>query len=336
MPSFLDRFMAAVNRLPGPYWLTYLLLFLLESFILHIAAWADGWLPVYTVSPLPLLYPVWLWGPLTIMTYLNSVSLKALSNFRPLLKLDDEQFNRLKYEFTTMPPRGVFFSGLFWCIVYVGLNYVSYDAFFVKYGLGPLGMVVTFLSGLLSFATVSAVYYHALRQLSLVNRTVMVAQSFNLFRIEPVYAFSRLTSQTGISWMIMLSLTLLLYPFQIANMLVLAILIFQVGLALAAFVLPLRVVNRRLVAGKRRLLAEFNQRLESLLDRLHRFVDGNTVEDVYQLESAMNALSAEREILNRIPTWPWRAGTLTGFLSAIVLPIVLFVVQLIIAKLMSG
>jgi hypothetical protein len=43
-------------------------------------------------------------------------------------------------------------------------------------------------------------------------------------------------------------------------------------------------------------------------------------------------LTAERDVLNGLPTWPWLPGTLTGFLSATILPIVLFIIQLAIQK----
>ena len=58
-PSFLDRFMDSVERLPVPYWLTYLLLFILQSSLVHIAAWLDGWLPAYRLDPLLFLFPAW-------------------------------------------------------------------------------------------------------------------------------------------------------------------------------------------------------------------------------------------------------------------------------------
>jgi hypothetical protein len=44
-PSFLDRFMGFVERLPSPYWLTYLALFLVQVMITHVLAWIDGWVP---------------------------------------------------------------------------------------------------------------------------------------------------------------------------------------------------------------------------------------------------------------------------------------------------
>jgi hypothetical protein len=39
--------------------------------------------------------------------------------------------------------------------------------------------------------------------------------------------------------------------------------------------------------------------------------------------------------LNGIPTWPWRGGTLAGFLSVTLLPIILFIIQLGIASLLG-
>jgi hypothetical protein len=42
----------------------------------------------------------------------------------------------------------------------------------------------------------------------------------------------------------------------------------------------------------------------------------------------LNGLKAERDIVTSIPTWPWRPGTRISFLSAIVLPIIYFLIQL--------
>ena len=231
-----------------------------------------------------------------------------------------------------MPPRGVILSGVMWAIVYFLLTYLTYDGFYVRYGLGVFFQVFTFLQGLITYSTGSAIYYHSLRQLWLVNRTVKMVKRFNLFQLEPVYAFSRLTSRTGISWMIMLGLTLLMFPLELAKGLMLAVLGFQVVLAVAAFVLPLRFVNYHLVSEKRRLLAEHNQRIESTLDHLHRSLDKNETDTAEQLGNTLVGLHTEREILMNISTWPWRTGTLTGFLSAIVLPIALLLIQLGIEK----
>jgi hypothetical protein len=334
-PSYLDRFMDFIGRLPIPYWLTYLGLFILQGAIMHILAWLDGWLPAFTFNPLLLLFPLWQWLTLAIITYLNSVSRQALSIFSPLLNIEEDELKTLAYEFTTMPSRGVILSGMFWGVVYVILTYATFDAFYVGYGLDRFFSIVIGLEGLIAYLTGSAIYYHSLRQLSLVSRTVKLVRQFNLFRHDPVYAFSRVTSLIGVSWMVMLSFTLLLFPIQFVKGLTLAILISQVALAAAAFVLPLWVVHRRLQTEKRKLLGEFNRQVESTAARLHRCLDDNELGPVSQLKDALLGLTAEREILVAIPTWPWRSGTLAGFLSATVLPIVLFILQLAIQRLVG-
>lgn len=335
-PSFLDRFMRAIQRLPFPYWLTYFLLFVLQSALNHILAWMDGWLPTFTFNAIMLIFPLWQWCTLAIITYLNTTSEAALSSFRPLLVVDEDALKRLRCEFTTMPTRGVIFNGVIWIVVYVLLTYLTYDAFYVKYGLGNFFQLFVFLQGLICYSTASVIYYHSLRQLWLVNRTVKMVKRFNLFNLDPVYAFSRLTSRTGVSWMILLGLTLLMFPLELAKGLMVVILGFQVVLAVAAFVLPLRFVNHHLVSEKRRLLKEHNQRIESTLDNLHRALDKNKTDAAEQLGNTLVGLHTEREILRDISTWPWRTGTLTGFLSAIVLPIALLLIQLGIEKWMGG
>jgi len=335
-PSFIDSFMGLVERLPGPYWLTYLALFVLQSLAIHVLAWIDGWLPAYTFSPILLMFPLWLWGPLTIMSYLNSIAREALDSFRPLLDLDEQGLRRLQGEFTTMPARSVILNGLVWSITYGILTVLTFGALFALYGFGRLTALILVLEGLVTYSVGGAIYYHSLRQLKLVSRTVKMVKQVNLFHLDPVYAFSRLTARTGGSWMIMLSLTLLTFPMQLANAPVLAILALQVLLALAAFVLPLRFVNYRLVSEKRRLMADFHARVERTLERLHAGLDKDELGAMDKLNDAIAALNMEHEILTKIPTWPWRAGTLTSFLSAMVLPIMLFLIQLAIQNWFGG
>lgn len=325
-----------VQRQRVPYWLTYLVLLIAEIGILHILAWADGWVSPYTFNPLMATFPVWLWVPMAIMTYVDSVSLQALSSFRSLLDITEEQFNGLNYEFTNMPSRGVFFSGLVWSVNYLLINYLGFDATYAALGWGKIFAVLTFTVGLVTFLTGSAIYYHSLQKLVLINRTVKMVKQFNLFRLDPVYAFSRVTSLIGISWMLMLTLTLLTLPIQLATEMGVALMAIQIILAIAAFVLPLWFVHRRLVSEKRGLIAELNLRVQAAMDNLHHALDNSEKDDVDHFSNALMGLGAEREVLAEIPTWPWRAGTLTGFLSAIVLPIVLFLIQFVIQKWLEG
>jgi len=304
-PSLLDRFMDAIEQLPVPYWL-----------------------PAYTVTPILFIFPLWLWAPLAIITYLNSISLEALTGFAPLLDIQEEPLRRLKNEFTTMPAASVIGSGVFWSVIYFIIIYVTFQSSPVAYRIGTLLTVMIVIEGLVSYSIGSIIYYHSIRQLRLVYRTVNRVKQFNLFQLDPVYAFSLVTSRTGVSWVILLSLTLLMFPLQLAPIPVLALLIVQVALAISGFALPLQMVHQRLVLEKRRLRADLNQHVESAVALLHRRLDENDLDKMIELNNALLGLNTERDILEKISTWPWRAGMLTGFLSIVVLPMMLFLVQL--------
>ena len=326
-PSFIDRFTDFVQRQPLPYWLTYLLLFLLESAVLHVFSWVDGWLPAYSLGPILFLFPLWLWGSLAIITYLDSLSLRAISEFEPLLQISSETKHRLEYEFTTMPARSVLLSAVAWAVVFVLSWFVGFAPAVAVYGLGPLATRASFIAGFISFSIGSVIYYHSVRQLRLVSRTVQMVDQFDLFLLEPAYSFSVLTARTGISWVALLTLSLLTFPLEVGGITEISYLILQVALALGAFLLPLRFVNRRLVLEKRGQLVELDQRTKAALARLHQRIDENDLSEIPRLNDVLKGLTTEREILERIPTWPWRPGLLAGFLSVIVIPIVLFLLQ---------
>lgn len=212
----------------------------------------------------------------------------ALTSLAPLLNLADEDMNRLKYEFTTMPRRSVIASVLFWGISYVGFMLIAYDTISADFGFGQFYNIVAFIAGLITYSSSGVIYLHSIRQLLLVNRTVKMVKRFNLFQLDPIFAFSTVTSRTGISWVILISATLLTLPGQLAVIPMLIMMVVQVMLAVAAFLLPLRLVNQRLVAEKRRLLNELNQRVEFMLARMNQCLDEGNLGDVHQLNDAVS------------------------------------------------
>ena len=80
------------------------------------------------------------------------------------------------------------------------------------------------------------------------------------------------------------------------------------------------------------MLAAHEERLKSTLAKLHHALDEDQMTSITQLGSALEGLSMEGGILEKIRTWPWSTETLTGFLTAIVLPMALFAAQLAIQK----
>lgn len=335
-PSFIDRLTKFLKRRPVSFGLTYLLLFILETSIILVLSWLDGWLPAYEFNPIVILFPAWLWGPLAFISYLDSLSLRAFSEFAQLLKIPDEMKHKLAYEFTTMPARSVIFSSVAWAAVYLVIWYLVYPSFITIYGFGSLALWTTFTVGFISFTVGSAFYYHTFRQLRLVSRIVGMVDHFDLFNLDPVYAFSVLTSRTGICWVILSTLTILAYPVGAGGISDIVLVTIQVVLGLAAFLLPLRAVNRRLVEEKRRQQAALDQRVKATLIRLHQLVDEDSLKEVSVLNDVLRGLASESEILTKIPIWPWRPGFFTGFVSVILLPILLSLIQLALGRFLGN
>jgi len=320
--------MSAVQRIRLPYGFTYLILFLLEVFLLHVLGWLDGTLPRFGFHALNLLFPLWLWGPLAIMTYLDEVALRALRDFQPLLGAHRQEVPRLQYELTTLPARSVVVSGLLWAAMFLVMMYVGFPVVVRQYSYGPLAIAGAWVLGLSSFVVGSVIYYHTFRQLRLVSRILSLVERVNLFNLDPVYAFAHLTAQTGASWLLLGGLNLIIFPFGLLNFTVVALYVAQVLFALAAFILPLWNAHQRLVAEKRRLLAAVNRRVEAAIERLHQALDSDDLAWVKEIDTALGGLSSERSVVSSIPTWPWSTATFSGFVSALLLPIALFLIQL--------
>lgn len=326
-PSFVDRIMAAVKRLPGPYWAAYLLIFIIEVGALHAVAWLVGYSQPLDFEPVLLIFPFWLCFGLAVMTYLNGFAGQMVSHFCTLLDGEQEAEDRLRYEFTVMPARPVVINSLLWIVVYFILWLAYYQTVNQIWPMEIYLGSVVFAAGLVSFIIGSAIYYHAVRQLVLVHRTLAKVVKINIFRLDPLYAFSRLTALIGISWLILLTFTVVLMS-RLAGPLVLMLYAFQGGLALCAFILPLWNIHTRLVTEKRELQAASNRRMQETLQLLSANLEDENLASMDGINKALASLVLERETLAKIPTWPWRPETLRGFASALILPVILLLIQL--------
>ena len=101
------------------------------------------------------------------------------------------------------------------------------------------------------------------------------------------------------------------------------------GLAIAvatlAFLLPLMGMQHRLASEKARLADSVNSRIEAAMARNHDAMDAGNLAEADQLGKMFATLTQERDLVNHLRTWPWSPGTLNVFVSAIALPIGLWI-----------
>ncbi len=62
---------------------------------------------------------------------------------------------------------------------------------------------------------------------------------------------------------------------------------------------------------------------------LYGRVDAGELHSIDELRVTMASLETGQSMLTRIPTWPWRPETLRGLVSALLLPLVMFILQFV-------
>lgn len=329
-PSWLDHLMTAVRHLPMPYWLTYLLLGAAESCVIQGLIWLSEPEWRFTLRAESVIFPLWTWGVLALMTALNREGTVALYRFHPLLDADDAEMEKLQFQFTHMPARLVWLTSPIWLGVFALI--VATSPSFQQHRHNLVLFPALVVIGAFTFLVGGGIYIHTIHQLRLVNQIYKRMKKINMFHLIPVYAFSGLTAQTAIGFIALVAVTQLLYPYSWVDPNVIGLFLGQILLAFAAFWLPLRHGHQRLVSGKQHLQADAAQRLETLLQQLHDAVDQGNVATVDGLNKVLSALAAERDLLAKIPTWPWQPGTFRTVGTVLVVPIALFLIQAILRR----
>ncbi len=332
--SWIDRLTAGIDRLPVPNALVYGLLFVVVVAVAQSAKWIDRSMPPASLGPIAALMGIWLVLPLALMHYLDRVAHAALDSFRPAMQLDQASLDRWHFELTTMPALPVLAANLggmasLWLAMGVS------PSLFVPARTSQTTAVVWMVILHVNFALVDALIYHTLRQLRMVSRIYASATHLDVFRPDPVYAFSGLTARTGIAWALALYLSVALLPQIVASPFAAGLLVSQVAAIVAMFFLPLLGIHRRLSEEKRRLQSDLHHRLEAVFGELHGLIDGADRTAIDAVNKMIGGLVAEREVLAKIPTWPWQPGTLTAVISTLLIPVVLFLIQRLLTRILG-
>jgi hypothetical protein len=329
-PSWINRFTSWVKRLPIPAWLFYTILLIVWELIAFLSVWVEGDLQWGELDFTTFFYNFMGVAILGFHHYLQSEIRDALHESKPLLNFSAGVFSKLEYEFTSMPARPF----LVWSIIGQGIGVFLgvYEGGFPRLSLIILfqifvyGLQVNLLLGL---------SYRLLRLLRMISKLYASAISINLFDLAPVYVLSALCAKVGFFLLVLLYSSLALEPESIADPLFFGMFALFSIIPLAAFFMPLRGINRRLVNEKRGLISEVSHRLEFVLDKIKHAFDSGDLKNIGELETALRTVRSEMDLVEKIPTWPWRPATIRVFLSAVFLPIFLWLVQQVLYRLLD-
>lgn len=170
-----------------------------------------------------------------------------------------------------------------------------------------------------TFVVMGIFFYHTLWQLWMVSRLHTMIAHVDLFDLQPLYAFSRLSSQTGISLLLMNFFGMVTDPATFTNIALINVMVIAFVLAILSFVLPLLGIYRRIIAEKRHVHQRISQQLGALVQPLYTTDEPQPIVTVMPDAQLLSSLATTRNIVADIPTLPLEKGTLINFLGVFAL-----------------
>lgn len=323
--SWLDRLNAWVEGLPVPALVFYLAVYVLFSVTPSFVRWSFGLRPfgeyggefVYQLFTLEAFY----------FNYLSyGIARTALRRFKPLLDISDIQYGRLEYEFTFLPAKimNTLTAVVILSSLYLGSNLNG----LVQAGTLTLGdQIAGFLGWVAGMISAIVLVYRMVHQMRWVNRAYVLIKKIDLFNLGPIYALSSFTATMSLIFLVILYSNLLQDPryftigFYFWGSVVVS------AIALAGFVLPLLGINRRLVDAKAALMQESGEELSEAFQRVANERKTKRLENIANTRQLVDTVVRKREYIQNIPTWPWQPATLRSMGLGVVLPVVIWLVQ---------
>jgi hypothetical protein len=265
-------------------------------------------------------FPAW---ALAAMHGLDRVADRQLEVFRPALPVDEPELERTRGRLTSMPAGPVAAltaaAALLPTVLFIATEDISTAA-----GVPAWALAVALLA--LTSVTAVLFMYHAIHQL----RTVAALHDradVDLLRPGPLAAFSVLAARSGICFVALAWYAVAVRPdLVLSNPVGLGLVAGVLASGAATFFLPLLGLHRRLAAEKSRRLDEADDRLARLIGAVWSGVDRGAVDAAGGLDQQLASVERTRAIIAGRPTWPWATPTLTGFVSAFLLPVAIWAV----------
>lgn len=327
-PGWINRLMVWVDRLPFPYWLFYAGLAGAIVLAQHTIKWNDGTLPKGNIDlPLVLFASVGVYA-LGLMHHLNRRIPSAMQTLRPIYTGDEATFQRLVYQLSTAAALPVFVATLAGMASgYALQTWLMHPVLpLFKLSTTPISTVFDGTLLVLTWGVLGAGVY------GLIDFLQTIAYAYkhtdvNLFQPQPLYSLSGLASRAaiGIAFYNLPWITLTPGASQVPAIVALTF-GFQL-LALATFVWPLLGVHTQLLEDKHRRQQQSGKKLQFVLQQIHHKIETGDGSGLDTLQKQLGLLQIEQTTLDKAPTWPWHPETIRVVITAIAIPMAVWLAQ---------
>jgi hypothetical protein len=323
-PSWIDRVIGWIESLPIPALLFYFLFYAFNVTLVHLVYWMDGDLSLGQLRSTIFFDVVWMPFGLGYIHLMKRTAQRSIDEFRPALNISKSTFDSIKYEFANLP---------FWPVLLLSL-------------VGALGGILPYLSSQTDPSAGDIVWsvisgggytflpiwlYAAYRHISRINGLYKQVDNLNLFNLQPLYGLSRVAMLVSGFIIININMNYVLEVFlgtpsmSQETIILLSFILFIV--ALAAAIVPLWGIHQRIENKKRTMLAANAERIIALEQTLQRDLDRKKFTNVDGIGKGISALFTMRNNIQSIPAWPWQPGAFRNFATAILLPLMVWLVQ---------
>ncbi len=333
-PSWANHFVNWLNRLPIPMWVIFILIYLVSVLSYHVAYWLDGAVPFGTPVGILLFNGIWSVIGIAFLSTLDHIANRAIDRFAILVPRKRAQLEDIRYQMTNVPALPALVLTLIICGVVILGTFFDASLLGVKETVPKLLFMPVYM---FSYSFAPIMLFHGFRQLNLVIKAFRLVNEINLFHLQPLYAFSSLTMTSSLFWLLILNLNFISnfmggLPSGVDVLLALTFSLPYVVLAFITFIVPLWGMHVRIQNKKVTSLEENGLQIEKAHQILYVHLNEKDFKKSGDMEKSLSSLYRMREEIQKVPTWPWNPGTLRGFLSAVFLPLGLWIAQQVLAR----
>jgi hypothetical protein len=337
-PSWVNHLTGWVARRGWPSWYFYLGLWLVLVIVQVGVLWIEGAYPIGTIFPAQLFIPAMIVLFLAMIHYLDRRADAALTSLRPVLIASEEEYTQLRYQLTTMPAWPTILASLatIAVIFLLGLVTGEGESSIEVLAAAPFAESLLHVTYYVGWWVCGAFLYHSIHQLRQIDRIYTQHTRVSLFAMSPLYAFSSVTALTAVTLAIATYGWTALNPENLSDPVAIVFVFLITVLALAVFAWPMLGTRRLLAKEKTQNLDRVSQRLEAVFSEMHECIDSRDVDELENLNKIVSILESERDTLEAISTWPWQPETLRVLVTALLLPLLLWIVQVILQQFMGS
>ena len=333
--SWADELAARLDALPVPAVLVHLLVWVGLVGLLVGTQWASGASPPGTFRS----FQLFGLGLVVTLPWLigvfNRRAMRAMQAAAPLVIGGPDRSAELEHQLVNAPARITLIAAAGIVVASasrIWLNPSLLDV--LEFSPPPsLWLELAFFSPLVAL-TASAFIVKLVHLTWQIHRVTTRELRVDLWDLHPLTSFSAVTAVMAASFVGLMAVAAFMSPRIYGDALGLSLAFAAMGVAAGVFLLPLLGLHARIVAAKQEAQGLLAREMERAIDDLRRAGVSGDLTRMDPLNKQIGAIEAAQRSVGRVATWPWEPELLRWVVGALLFPILLFVLQYVVGRLL--